>query len=243
MPMFVTAREPRPEDFGVTGSQVEQAPELRLPRARPVVLVVLYLMVFAILFAVILTISGSLSAALTFTVILGAAASIVLIPLLLCIACASERAETRWLCRKFPALESCLAYREALEAYHRLTEPRRGDPDEPRSWTLLDLPAFTLGVERRLTEAGETVIPVRSRVAAGYDHEVPIGEDRVLVRCEPGDRPVDIGVGRELMGCLDETGADRAVVVTAAPVTAELEAYLEGRPLSVTDPVQLSIRG
>jgi hypothetical protein len=61
----------------------------------------------------------------------------------------------------------------------------------------------------------------------------------VLVRCEAGPDPADIGIGRELTACLVETGAARAILVTPAGVSTRLGDYLAGRPINVVDPEKL----
>ena len=114
-----TDREPRPEDFGLSEADLARAPEPVTVRCRPLLVVGLWLLVLAAAFAVILLATGSTAAALVFSVVTVGAASIVLVPLLVCVVCASERAESRWLCRHVPIYEACLAYRAAVDSYRR----------------------------------------------------------------------------------------------------------------------------
>jgi hypothetical protein len=231
-----TVDKPRPEDYGVTADQVERAPELRITRFRPVIFAVLYVAVIAILFLVIFAASNSLPAAVTFSVILGAAGSIVLIPFLVCLLCASEKAETQWLCRKFPALKACLAYREALVDFKRRTEKPTGDVRDHDWWVKLPAPMLRSQVERALERRGLDVTPAADREAQGWDLAFLDDGGRVLVRCEEGVSPTGVGVGRELTACLNETGARRAILVTPLLPSMALESYLVDRPINVVQP-------
>ena len=227
--------KPRPENFGVTADQVEQAPELFVTRHRLAIFVAIYIAVFAVVFAVVFATSESVPAALIFGLILVAAGSIVLIPLVVCCLCASEKAETRWVCRRFPAMKACLAYREALAEFTRKT---RRSPDRPRDrdwWIGLSASTFRGQVQAALEQRGRELTPVADRQADGYDYAF-VDDDTVLVRCEEGTTPLDIGVGRELTACLLETGAARAVLVTAAGVSRRLTEYLVDHPIDVVEP-------
>ena len=227
--------KPRPENFGVTADQVEQAPELFVTRHRLAIFVAIYIAVFAVVFAVVFATSESVPAAIIFGLILVAAASIVLIPLVVCCLCASEKAETRWVCRRFPAMKACLAYREALAEFTRKT---RRSPDRPRDrdwWIGLSASTFRGQVQAALEQRGLDLTPVADRQADGYDYAF-VDDDTVLVRCEEGTTPLDIGVGRELTACLLETGAARAVLVTAAGVSRRLTEYLVDHPIDVVEP-------
>lgn len=228
--------KPRPENFGVTAEQVERAPELFVTRHRPAIFVVVYLAVFAVVFTVVLATSESVTAALVFGLILVAAGSIVLIPLAVCCLCASETVETRWVCRRFPAMKACLAYREALAEFTRKT---RRSPDRPRErdwWVGLSASTFRGQVQAALEQRGLELTPVADRQADGYDCSFADDRGTVLVRCEGGTTPLDIGVGRELTACLLETGAARAVLVTPAGVSRRLTRYLVDHPIDVVEP-------
>lgn len=232
-----TDREPRPEDFGLSGADVARAPEPVTTRCRPLIVVGLWVLILAAAFVIILLTTGSAAAALVFSVVTVGAASIVLVPLLVCVVCASERAETRWLCRRVPVYEACLAYRAALDAFRRGRLRQQAAEADHGRWLELGPAAFRAEVARQLEAAGAVVRPVGDRELAGYDLAVELdGGDPILVRCEPADAPVGIGVGRELVACFGETGAGRAVVVTAAPPSQLLRGYLAGRPIAVVAP-------
>jgi hypothetical protein len=228
--------KPRPENFGVTAEQVEQAPELFVTRHRLAIFVAIYIAVYAVAFTVIFAASESVPAAVIFGLILVAAASIVLIPLVVCCLCASEKAETRWVCRRFPAMKACLAYREALAEFTRKT---RRSPDRPRDrdwWIGLSASTFRGQVQTALERRGLELTPVSDRQVDGYDYSFVEDDGTVLVRCEGGTAPPDIGIGRELTACLLESGAARAVLVTPAGVTRRLTEYLVDHPIDVVEP-------
>ncbi|MGD8440904.1 MAG: hypothetical protein PVG53_10230 [Holophagae bacterium] len=233
--------EPRVEDFGITEQDLSSVPRPWLMRYRPQVVFALFVATTTATFVGLLAAGAPTTAAALFSVVLVAAWSIVLIPIFVCLLCASERVERRWLCRRFPLLDACLAYREAVEEHRDRRVRREQNHADPGWWPTLTPEAFRLQIERQLEARGIPSRRVRDPHAAGYDSEISVGGERVLLRCVPGDHPVEIAVGRELIACLEETGADRAVIVTAAGADSDLEAYLVGRRLSVTDPVRLSI--
>jgi hypothetical protein len=123
-----TIETPRPEDFGLTADDVARAPELVVTRFRPQLFIGLYATVVAVVFGLIFWSSGSIGAAVAFSVIGTAAISVVLIPVLVCVLCASEKAETKMLCRRFPQLTACLAYRDAMTEFKQLTRRSSEDP-------------------------------------------------------------------------------------------------------------------
>jgi hypothetical protein len=81
--------------------------------------------------------------------------------------------------------------------------------------------------------------PVIDRDASGYDFIARVDDEPVIVRCETGDEPVDIGIGRELTACLAETGATRALLVSEAGASEALAAYLLDRPIEVVAPSRM----
>ena len=234
-----TIDQPRPEDFGVTAGDVERAPELVVTRFRLLIFLVLYIVVFAVVFAFIFAFSDSIPAALTFGLIVVAAVSIVLVPILLCALCASEKLETRWLCRRFPAIKECLAYQEAMAEFRRLTRRPPEGPHDHAWWTRLSGPTFRGQVQQALNQRNLELTPVADREAEGYDYTFRDTSGKVLIRCEAGATRIDIGVGRELTACLDETGAGRAIVVTPSGVSKRLAAYLMDHSIDVVDPEQI----
>jgi len=235
-----TIDAPRPEDFGLTVDDVESAPELVVSRFRPQLFVGLYAAVLAVVFVLIFVFSGSIGVALVFSLIGTAAVSVVLIPMLVCVLCASERAETRILCRRFPQLTACLAYRDAMTEFTRLSRRRSSEPHDRAWWGRLAGPTFRSLARREFETRGLELTPVDDHRAKGFDFTFSEGGDDVLVRCEAGAEPVDIGVGRELTACLDETGAARAILVTSSEMTTRLEDYLAGRAIRVVDPAMIS---
>jgi hypothetical protein len=241
MTVSTSQSEPQLEDFGITEQDLTRAPEPRLMRVRPHAVMALLVATTAAAFVGLLIVGDSTSAALFFAIILVAAWSIVLMPVFVCLVCASECLERRWLCRKFPLLDACLAYRVAVEE-HRSRQTRRNHKraDLDR-WSALPPVVFRLEIERQLEAGGSAARRVRNPRSAGYDFEADTDGEHVLIRCVPGKRPAEIAVGRELMSCLDETDADRAVLVSAVGAAPDLAAYVRGRPLSVVDPVRLSI--
>lgn len=230
---------PRPEDFGLTADDVERAPELVVTRFRPQLFLGLYATVLAVVFILILLSTGSIGAATVFSLVGTAAISVVLIPVLVCVLCASEKAEAKLLCRRFPQLTACLAYREAMTEFKRLTR-RSSEVSHDRAWWCrLSGPTFRERIERAFEARGLEIIPVADRQTGGFDFTFGEPNGDVLVRCETGADLVDIGVGRELTACLDETGAARAILVTPSGATKRLGDYIVGRDIDVVDPEQL----
>ncbi len=231
-----TIDTPRPEDFGLTAGDVERAPELVVARFRPQIFLGLYGAVLAVVFVLIFVSSGSIGAAVVFSLIGTAAVSVVLIPVLVCVLCASERAETRLVCRRFPQLTACLAYRDAMTEFTRRSRRRSGETHDRAWWCRLAGPTFREYVRRAFEARGLELSPVEDRRARGFDFTLSEPDGDVLVRCEAGADPVDIGVGRELTACLEETGAARAMLVTSSVTTERLAAYLVDRRIDVVDP-------
>lgn len=196
----------------------------------------LFVSVYLVVVGIIYKLSASIPAALTFALITLAAASVVLVPLLMCLVCASEKVETTWMCRRFPALKGCLAYREAIAEFKRLTRRAPARLRNHEWWVRLSRPTLRSQVEQDLGKRGLDLRPVADYATEGYDFTYRDQSETVLVRCEAGSAPVDIGVGRELIACLDETGADRAIVVTPSGASKRLGSYLMDRPIHVVDP-------
>ncbi len=234
-----TIETPRPEDFGLTPDDVERAPELVVARFRPQLFIGLYAAVGGLSFVLILWYSGSIGAAAAFSLIGTAAISVVLIPALMCVLCASEKAETMLLCRRFPQIQACLAYREAMTEFKRLTRRSPEEPHDRAWWLRLSGPAFRGQVRHALETRGLELTPVVDRRTEGFDYSFSDRGEEVLVRCEAGADSVEVGVGRELTACLDETGAARAVLVTPSGASQRLETYLVSRPIDVVDPERI----
>lgn len=236
-------REPRPEDFGITEADLARAPSVLTSRCRPLLVVMLWATTLAVAFVAIYRATASPSAAALFSVILVAAGSIFLVPLLVGLVCASEKAETRWLCRRFPQLGACLDYRAAVVGFRRGRRPSSREVHDPGWWMALEPVAFCVQAARDLEGCGSVLKHPADRELAGYDFAFDDPRGRVLVRCEAGSEPVRLGVGRELVACLEETGAGRAMVISAADASPELAAYLADRPLVVLRPWELGGAG
>jgi hypothetical protein len=143
------------------------------------------------------------------------------------------------LCRRFPAIKACVAYREAMTEFRRLTR-RSPEPIHDRQWwSRLSPPTFRGQVQEALQKRDLRLTPIVDRRADGYDFTIDEDGEKVLIRCEAGATPVDVGVGRELASCLEETGAERAILVSPAGVSPNLAAYLMDRPIDVVDPEQI----
>jgi HEPN domain-containing protein len=238
--MVEIADGPRVADFGITQEDLERAPCLFLAGHRVAALAGAYLAVAAALFALILGASGSYPAAVFFTVITLAAASVLLLPLLTLVLCASERAEERWLCSRFPKLSACLAYRRAVAEHARTASRAANAETRPHDWWLsAPRDAFVEAARMELERSGRADLRVVDHDATGIDLVVEAAAGACLVRCEPGAVEVGAAVGRELVAAIADRGAARAVIVTAAPAAPALAAYIAERPITVVAPWQL----
>jgi hypothetical protein len=228
------------EDFGITEEDLARAPCLFLAGHRAAVLAAAYLVSATVVFVLILTGSDSYPAAAVFTIIVLAAASILLLPILTLAQCASEQAEERWLCRRFPKLRACLAYRKAVAEHARKVRLKSTSGPQPVEWWTSTPPAaFVEAVRKEIERHGGTdAIPV-DRERCGVDFVVDGADGVVLFRCEPGRAPVAAAVGRELAAAMADHGAARAVLVTAAGPTPALSDYIAERPITVVAPWQL----
>jgi len=237
--MTECAGEPRLEDFGITEDDLARAPCLLLAEHRPAVLAAAYLAMAAVAFTVILATGASVPTAALFTVITLAAGSILLLPLLVLAQCASERAEERWLCGRFPKLRACLAYRRAIAEHARRRPAAAAAEPGPVWWASAPQTAFVAAVSARLARDPELRISALDRERTGADLEVETAKGSVLVRCELGASPVGPGVGRELVTAVTECGAARAVIVSVADPAPALAEAIAGRPISIVAPWQL----
>ena len=238
--MAESTGRPRMEDFGITEEDLERAPCLFLAGHRAAVLAAAYLVSATVVFVLMLTGSDSYPAAALFTVIVLAAASILLLPILTLAQCASEQAEERWLCRRFPKLRACLAYRRAVAEHARKIRSESAFEPQPAEWWKSAPPttfieAVRWAIERHPPAAA---VPV-DRERSGVDFVVQGTDGVVLVRCEPGRTPAAAAVGRELAAALADHGAARAVLVTAAGPTPALSDYIAERPITVIAPWEL----
>jgi hypothetical protein len=232
---------PRVEDFGITEEDLSRAPCLFLAGHRGAVLATAYLTAALVAFALMASGSGSYTAAALFTIIVLAAASILLLPILTLAQCASEQAEERWLCRRFPKLSACLAYRKAVAEHARQARSAPAfDPVSAEWWASTPPTAFVEAVRMAIERHPPAAVVSVDRERSGVDFVVDGADGVVLVRCEPGETPVAAAVGREMAAALADHGAARAVLVTAAGPTPALSDYIAERPISVVAPWQLS---
>jgi hypothetical protein len=202
------------------------------------VLAALYVVIAVGVFAMIARTGGSYSAALYFTVISLAAGSVLLLPALVFALCASERAEERWLCARFPKMRACLEYRRAVAEHTRRPSSTSRMPAETW-WQTASRAAFLAAVRRGLDGWPGVEVEDLDRETTGADMVLGTAAGETLVRCEPGLGPVGAAVGRELMAALAERGAARAVIVSAAEPAPALDAYLGERPLGFVRPWEL----
>ncbi len=236
--MTPTATEPRPEQFGLTAAEVERAPTAFIRTHRGQLSVGLWFMALATAFAILLSVTGDVASSAFFAVIVTAAASIVLVPLALCLLSAGEHAENAWMRRRVPTYAACLAYRDAVAA-HREDANRSDRPRSDHWFACARRAATRFEVGRALRARGLTVHEDPDPEASGVDLVVRDRDRTVLLRCLPGGRRADRVVGREMTGLMADHGAQAGVIVAASGATPELLAYLEHRPLEVRHPSRI----
>ena len=238
--MWATSDGPRVEDFGITEDDLVQAPQLFVAGHRVWIFLLTYTFVAAALFFAILQTGSSWPAAVFFTVILLAAGSVLLLPILVAALCVGERAEERWLCKRVPVLRACLAYRSAVAEHRgRSGSPSKAHPSTSQDWTVLSPALFRAEVGSLLEKTASGSVTAFDREATGIDFEVRATTGPVLIRCKPGVQPVTAGVGRELVAAMADRRAARALIVTMAGASPALADYIAGRPISVVAPSQL----
>jgi len=238
--VWATSDGPRVEDFGITEDDLVQAPRLFVAGHRMWIFLLTYTLVAAALFFAILKTGSSWPAAVFFTVILLAAGSVLLLPILVAALCVGERAEERWLCKRVPVLRACLAYRSAVAEHRRRSEPpSKAHPSTPQDWTVLSPALFRAESGSLLEKSAYGSVTAFDRDATGIDFEVRATTGPVLIRCEPGVQPVTAGVGREVVATMADRRAARALIVTSAGASPALASYIAGRPISVVAPSKL----
>lgn len=225
---------PRPEDFGIRPGELESAPTPFLTGHRVAAIGVLYLLVVGVVFTALAVSSGSPAAAGYLTLVLVAAASVLLLPLAVCLVCAAERAETRWLCRRAPGLAACLAYREAVAAWRDRRATARAT-----GWTSLSRPALAARLADMLRRSGAEVVATPSGWDTGYDLAIERDARTILVRCVAGREPAAEAVGRELIGLLAGGAGDEAVVVAPGGAGSGLQRLLDEWPIRVVAELEL----
>jgi hypothetical protein len=237
--MWAMSDGPRIEDFGITEGDLERAPKLFLSHHRPVFFCTAYLLASVAVFCVILWSSGSIAAAVFFTAITLAAGSVLLLPLLILLVCVGERTEERWLCRRFPLLRACLAYRAAVADHQRQSATRQRNEGDARWWVLQDPRDFSERVARVMAEHGSIERPAGGREVCGFDFVVRSDAHTTLVRCETTSDPIEASVGREMAAALIDHGADDALIVAPGGASPVLEEYLGERPIKVVPPWEI----
>ena len=136
--VWATSDGPKVEDFGITEEDLVEAPRLFVAGHRPWIFLLTHVFVAAALFFGILRAGSSWSAAAFFTIVILAAGSVLLLPILVAALCIGERAEERWLCKRVPVLRACLAYRSAVAEHPRRSAfPSRPHPSTSQDWTCL----------------------------------------------------------------------------------------------------------
>jgi hypothetical protein len=143
------------------------------------------------------------------------------------------------LCRRYPTLKACLAYREAIAEFKRITRRSTVDVRDHDWWKKLPATVFRSQVARALERTDHSLESVPNREATGFDFVLGGEGHRVLIRCEEGSGVIEAGVGRELSACLAETGADRAILMTTGKPSAALTSYLMGRPVKLVRPWEI----
>jgi hypothetical protein len=238
-----SAVKPRVDDFGITEEDLRRAPCLFVAGHRPFVIAVAYLVVAGFLFALLLNVGGSSTGAIFFTVISLAAGSVVLLPVLMVIVCASERVEERWLCGRFPKLGACLAYRSAVADHERREREAFTADRTARMWWSGAAPeVFIEASKSALLHEGSYEVRSVDRESTGFDFEVGPMDGRILIRCEPGTEPAPAAVGRELAAAVADRGAAKAFIVAAAGASPALADYIVGRPIVLIAPWELQER-
>jgi hypothetical protein len=233
--MHVVRAEPRPEDFGITADDLARTPMACVARYRAGLLAGALGLTLAGAFATLAVFGSDPLAALFFAVIGTAAASIVAVPLMVCLLCAGERAEVAFRSRRNPAFSACTAFRDALAAYQ--SRPRRAVAARDRAWfARAGRDAVRLEIARRLTACGIAVDRADHPEADGFDLVATTDEAVLLIRCLDGDTPAGAGIAREMATCLHDRDADGAIVYSIRGATPDFDRARRGRPIRVEDP-------
>ena len=234
--MWATSDGPRIEDFGINENDLERAPRLFLSNHRPGVLVGAYFVAAVVVFTAVFHSSESIPAAVFFSVITLAAGSVLLLPVLILVLCAGEWAEERWFCQRVPILRACLAYQRAVAADRQSTDKRVFPLTAPEGWSSVSHSVFLEMLSSNLDGLLEASVSRADREETGFDFLVEQAEQRLLLRCESGVKPVSAAVGRELVAAVDDFRGDAAVIITVAERTPALESYISDRSITIAPP-------
>jgi hypothetical protein len=238
--MSDTQRRPRPEDFGLTEEFVAAAPaasERQLGRW----MLAVYAALAVAVFAVLLVASGSLAAALVFTVLAVAAASVLLVPAIAAVVCGVERWERLRLCRRHLRYRALDDYRRAVAEHDRLRRQREAEQARVGEafWRSLDRAALIAEVARLHERLGDRVEIVPPGRDAGVDLVVRTDRGSIAVRCHAGPAAEGRALGREIEAARRDLGAERAVLVSPAGASEDLVRYLGEHAGWVLDAVGL----
>jgi hypothetical protein len=168
-----------------------------------------------------------------------AAGSILLLPVLMLVLCATEAAEEHWLCRSFPRMRACLAYQKAVVEHQRRVTARTPPPVGEDDWVALSEQRFLEEVASLLHQRHPSAVSRVQRESSGLDFVIDDDGCEVLVRCESGSIPIVASVGREMAAALADRGAKQAVIISAAKAAPVLEDYIADRAIEVIAPWDL----
>jgi hypothetical protein len=234
-------RRPRPEDFGLTEELVRAAPRSLFGARRGAWVVGIYGVAALAVLAALLVLSGSPAASVALTVVIVAAASVLLVPAIIGLVCALELGERSWLCRRdeqYPAIES---YRRAIDGYevacrhHAAARARVGE----RFWRDLSPAALVDEVVRVFESSGVRVERLSADRETGFDLVLREAGGPVAVRCEAGGVAAGRSLGREMEGARSDLGVERMILVSPHGATDDLRGYLEDHGGSLLDAAEL----
>jgi hypothetical protein len=234
-------RRPRPEDFGLTEELVAAAPAPATDCRRGRWMLGIYAAVAIGALAFLLAASGSLAVSLALTVLLVAAASVLLLPAITAVVCGLERCERLWLCRRHTHYRAVNGYRRALEEHDRLQHRRRAEEARVGEafWRSLDRAALIEEVARLHRALGHSVEVLPDGRDAGVDLVVRGDRESLAVRCHAGPAAEGRGLGRELEAARRDLGVGRVELVAPAGAAGDLASYLTEHEGSVVDAVAL----
>jgi len=236
---------PQPEDFGLSGHNLESLPRPRIKARQGLCVAVVYGSAVALVLFAALALSGSVIAAVFFGILLVAAGSVLLIPAVTGLVCAMERCEHHWLCRRYGAYRALSEYRRAM-AEHEVAQHQyevwhsRTLEDHWRQMDQRTLVTETAELYRR---AGKSVRKMVPHDRAGVDLLIVSDASVTAIRCVAD--PVDEGLtlGRELAAARLDAGADRLLLVSPRGVDEELAEYLASHAGTILDAGDLATMG
>jgi hypothetical protein len=181
-------------------------------------------------------ISASPGAAVVFCVLMGAAASVILIPAAMVIVWAAQLVEERWLCRNVTGYRAWTEYRQALSEHEGLARALRSqNVDRLRRWLEMDQSELQHAAIRMMARCGHSVQQLEDGAATGFDLLATVGGRQIAVRCHAGSRPCGVAEARQLITAMQDAGASAGLLVAPAGGSIELADYLRVRPVFVVD--------